>query len=55
MGGGLSAIFDLQAGFDPNSGAEASSGLVFNQQAFVGLQNNQFGTLTLGRQYTALL
>jgi predicted porin len=52
LGGGLSAIFDLQAGFDPNNGAEGSSGLIFNRQAFVGLQDNQYGTVTFGRQYT---
>ncbi|WP_168787437.1 porin [Paraburkholderia aromaticivorans] len=52
LGGGLAAIFDLQEGFDPNSGAQSSSGLAFNRQAFVGLQDRQFGTLTFGRQYT---
>ena len=52
LGGGLSAIFDLQAGFDPNNGALGSSGLIFNRQAFVGLQDNQYGTVTFGRQYT---
>src|SRR5579862_6215349 len=48
LGGGLSAIFDLQAGFDPNNGAQGSSGLIFNRQAFVGLQDNQYGTVTFG-------
>jgi predicted porin len=52
LGGGLAAIFDLQEGFDPNSGAQSSSGLAFNREAFVGLQDQQFGTLTFGRQYT---
>jgi predicted porin len=52
LGGGTSAIFDLQAGFDPNSGAASSSGLIFNRQAYVGLQNQNYGTLTMGRQYT---
>jgi predicted porin len=52
LGGGLAAIFDLQEGFDPNNGAQSSSGLAFNRQAFVGLQDKQFGTLTFGRQYT---
>lgn len=52
LGGGTSAIFDLQAGFDPNSGANASSGLLFNREALVGLQNSTYGTVTMGRQYT---
>jgi predicted porin len=52
LGGGTSAVFDLQNGFDPNTGAFQSSGLMFNRQAFVGLQNVNAGTVTLGRQYT---
>lgn len=52
LGGGTSAIFDLQAGFDPNNGTASSSGLLFNRQAYVGLQNKTWGTLTMGRQYT---
>ncbi|QGZ66476.1 porin [Paraburkholderia acidisoli] len=52
LGGGTFAIFDLQNGFDPNSGALSSSGLIFNRQAYVGLQNKQFGQVTAGRQYT---
>ncbi|MFL9874595.1 porin [Paraburkholderia megapolitana] len=52
LGGGTSAIFDLQAGYDLNSGAASSSGLLFNRQAFVGLQNQTYGTFTMGRQYT---
>lgn len=52
LGGGTSAIFDLQAGFDANTGANSSSGLLFNRQAYVGLKNERYGTMTLGRQYT---
>jgi predicted porin len=52
LGGGLAAIFDLQAGFDPNTGAASSSGLIFNREAYVGLRSNTFGTGTMGRQYT---
>jgi predicted porin len=48
----LSAIFDLQEGFDPGTGAQSSPGLAFNRQAFVGLQDTKLGTLTMGRQYT---
>ncbi|MBN3853444.1 porin [Paraburkholderia sp. Ac-20340] len=52
LGSGLSAIFDLQEGFDPGTGAQQSAGLAFNRYAFVGLQDTRAGTLTLGRQYT---
>lgn len=52
LGGGTAAIFDVQAGFDLNTGAAASAGQLFNRQAFVGLQDNKFGTATIGRQYT---
>jgi predicted porin len=52
LGGGLAAIFDLQNGFDLNTGALSSPGLIFNRQAYVGLQHSAVGTLTMGRQYT---
>ena len=52
LGGGTTAIFDLQNGFDLNTGAFSSSGVMFNRQAYVGLQNVRAGTLTAGRQYT---
>lgn len=52
LGDGTRAIFDLQAGFDANTGAASSAGLLFNRQAYVGLANDTYGTLTLGRQYT---
>lgn len=52
LGGGTTAIFDLQNGFDLNTGAFASSDLMFNREAYLGLQNVRFGTLTAGRQYT---
>jgi predicted porin len=48
----LSAIFDLQEGFDPSTGKQSSPGLEFNRQSFVGLQDTRLGTVTLGRQYT---
>lgn len=55
LGGGLAAIFDLQAGFDLNTGAASSSGLLFNRQAYVGLRSNTYGQVTMGRQYTPYL
>lgn len=51
LGGGLSTIFDLEGGFQPQSGAFDSANTLFNRHAYVGLQGN-WGTVTLGRQDT---
>jgi len=51
LGGGLSAVFLLENGFQADTGALGQGGLLFGRQAFVGLQG-QFGTVTVGRQYT---
>ena len=51
LGGGLKTIFTLEGGFNPNTGASAQGGREFGRQAFVGLQSDQYGTLTFGRQY----
>lgn len=50
LGNGLSAIFQLQAGFNPTSGALSSTGTLFSRNAYVGL-NGSFGTVTLGKQW----
>ncbi|SIT39258.1 conserved exported hypothetical protein [Paraburkholderia piptadeniae] len=52
LGGGLSAIFKLESGFDTNTGAQTSSG--FGRSAYVGLKSETLGTLTMGRQYDPL-
>ncbi len=51
LGGGLKAIFNLEGGFNPNTGASRQGGLEFGRQAYVGLQSDRFGTLSLGRTY----
>lgn len=51
LGDGLSAIFVLENGFDINTGKLGQGGLLFGRQAYVGLSSNQFGSVTLGRQY----
>jgi predicted porin len=51
LGGGLSAIFVLENGFDASTGALGQGGLLFGRQAYVGLSSNTFGSITLGRQY----
>ncbi|WP_409937523.1 porin [Paraburkholderia sp. BCC1885] len=52
LGGGLKTIFRLESGFNSLTGAQSSAGVEFNRQAYVGLSDQQFGTLTIGRQYT---
>lgn len=51
LGGGLKAIFQIENGFDVNTGKLNQGGRMFGRQAYVGLTGNQWGTVTLGRQY----
>ncbi|WP_321897236.1 porin [Burkholderia cepacia] len=51
LGNGLKAIFTLENGFNPANGKLGQNGRMFGRQAFVGLSDNRFGSLTLGRQY----
>lgn len=53
LGGGTKAIFQLEEGFNSATGAQAVSGLAFNRQAWVGVSNPAYGSLTAGRQYTS--
>ena len=52
LGGGLKAQFDVETGFNLNTGAQSAAGTIFNREAFVGLRNDHYGTVTAGRQYT---
>jgi predicted porin len=52
LGGGLSALFNLQNGFNINTG-KMNSGLLFGRKAFVGLAGS-FGSVTIGRQQDTL-
>nr|WP_245004853.1 porin [Paraburkholderia sacchari] len=54
IGGGLSVITKLENGFDPNTGKLGQGGLMFGRQAYVGLTNDKWGTVTFGRQYEPL-
>lgn len=56
LGGGYQAIFQLEAGFTPNTGVSqqstaAGTARLFGRTAMVGLVS-PYGTLAMGRQYT---
>jgi predicted porin len=51
LGGGYQAIFQLESGFDVNTGKMSQGGREFGRQAFVGIASDRYGTLTFGRQY----
>jgi general bacterial porin, GBP family len=51
LGGGLHAVFQLENGFMVNNGTIKNGGDIFGRQAWVGLSSDQYGALTLGRQY----
>ncbi len=54
LGNGISALFVLENGFSLSNGAtgDKSRG-AFNRQAYMGIASDDFGTLTLGRQYSS--
>ncbi|MCI0148848.1 porin [Paraburkholderia sediminicola] len=54
LGGGIDAIFTLENGFAVNTGAAQQGGRMFGRQAFVGFRSEQYGKLTVGRQYTTM-
>jgi predicted porin len=53
LGGGLKAIFTLENGYTLGTGTLSQGGLEFGRKAFVGLKSDTYGTVTLGRQYSA--
>ena len=55
LGNGLKAIFVLENGFNLSNGKLGQNGREFGRQAFVGLSSDQFGSVTLGRQYDSLV
>jgi predicted porin len=52
LGGGNSAIFLMESGFQADTGTLGQGGLLFGRQVYVGLASRDWGTLTMGRQYT---
>ncbi|SDC79567.1 porin [Paraburkholderia lycopersici] len=53
LGGGIKAIFRLEGGISPNTGASLQGGRLFGRQAWVGLQNDN-NKVVFGRVYTPL-
>ena len=51
LGGGLSAQFALESGFNTRGGDLGQGGRLFGRQAWVGLHSD-YGLLSFGRQYT---
>ncbi|MBU9597990.1 porin [Burkholderia multivorans] len=51
LGGGTSAIFVLENGYSTTTGALGQGGKLFGRQAYVGLKDQRWGTLTFGNQY----
>lgn len=53
LGGGMSAIFTLENGFNIDDGTLGQGGRLFGRQAFVGL-NSAMGAIKFGRQYNPI-
>jgi predicted porin len=47
---GLQAIFRLEAEFVPQNGAQDTAGVLFNRDAWAGVQSETLGKLSFGRQ-----
>ncbi|WP_443113557.1 porin [Herbaspirillum seropedicae] len=52
LGGGNMALFRLENGFNADTGAQSTAGVLFNRQSYVGLSSKDYGQVTVGRQYT---
>jgi predicted porin len=55
LGAGIKTIFQLENGFNLNNGKLGEGGLLFGRQAYVGLTDDKFGTVTYGRQYDSVV
>src|ERR1700733_12822529 len=51
LGNGLSAIFELENGFNSQTGVLSQGGRLFGRQAYVGLSSAHWGSVMFGRQY----
>jgi predicted porin len=55
LGGGLKTLFQIENGFNLNTGNLNNGGRIFGRQAYIGLQSDSLGTVTVGRQYDPLV
>lgn len=54
LGGGVSAFFRMENGFDINNGQLGNNGRLYGRQAFVGL-SSPYGIIQLGRTYDLIV
>jgi predicted porin len=55
IGGGTKVLFVLENGAKLNDGTLGQGGLLFGRQAWVGISNDTYGTLRLGRIYSPFI
>lgn len=55
LGGGNTATFVLEDGFNLFNGASLQGGRLFGRQAFIGLSSRKAGSITFGRQYDSVV
>ncbi|MBN4667653.1 porin [Pandoraea nosoerga] len=51
LGRGLSALFQIESGFSAVNGHLGNGGLAFGRKAIIGLRGDDWGEVTIGRQY----
>ena len=54
LGNNLKALFVLETGIAADAGGFNQGNQAFARQSFVGIRQNDLGTVTLGRQYTPI-
>ena len=50
LGDGLKAVFRLESEFDYRTGAEDTAGVLFNRDAWLGVESDTLGKISVGRQ-----
>jgi predicted porin len=54
LGAGIKAVFQIENGFDAETGKLKQGGRLFGRQSYVGILSASLGRLTFGRQYDPL-